>query len=292
MAKLLSDLTVDHVRHRPEKGLTKSLLEDYEKQMKPNPFPVSTSIMSYLKKLETDQILTNIELKFSNKTGELEMPGLACEKFVAEGCNKKSTLLAEEITARRILPTLSKQDTETISDSGTLIEEEYKLDETIYIPLTSSASKKQSSISERKMCAQHQVSVASKKLDYNCGKTIENTETTGKTTELEGDRLVVRPKEITGTAKDFIDKSDRPQSDKYLYTCMPHQKENLQKKGTEMSDSSFSTFDCMSGKSEWSMSSFSTFTSRDEEDFKNGLAALDANIARLQRTLQTGIMKQ
>ncbi|XP_039350975.1 coiled-coil domain-containing protein 14 isoform X1 [Mauremys reevesii] len=322
MAKLLSDLSVDHVRHRPEKGLTKSLLEDYEKQLKPNPFPVSTSIMSYLKKLDSDQILTNTELQFSNKTGELEMPVLDHENFVAEGSHKKSTLLAEEITAQRILPPLSKQDTETISDSGTLIEEEHKLDETIYIPLTSSTSKKQLSICERKMCAQHQVSVASKKLDYNCGlsdsqkqngfgmlddekifdklsggydlrKTIENTsETTGKTTELEGDRPLVRPKEIIGTAKDFRDKSDRPQSDKYLYTCMPQQKENFQKKGTEMSDSSFSTFDCMSGKSEWSMSSFSTFTSRDEEDFKNGLAALDANIARLQRTLQTGIMKQ
>ncbi|XP_030436231.1 coiled-coil domain-containing protein 14 [Gopherus evgoodei] len=322
MAKLLSDLSVDHVRHRPEKALTKSLLEDYEKQLKPNPFPVSTSIMSYLKKLDSDQILTNTELQFSNKTGELEMPVLAHENFVAEGSHKKSTLLAEEITAQRILPPLSKQDTETISDSGTLIEEEHKLDETIYIPLTSSTSKKQPSICERKMCAQHQVSMASKKLDYNCGlsdsqkqngfgmlgdkkifdklsggydlrKTIENTsETTGKTTELEGDRLLVRPKEIIGTAEDFRDKSDRLQSDKYLYTCMPHQEENFQKKGTEMSESSFSTFDCMSGKSEWSMSSFSTFTSRDEEDFKNGLAALDANIARLQRTLQTGIMKQ
>ncbi|KAM9123340.1 LOW QUALITY PROTEIN: coiled-coil domain-containing protein 14 [Pangshura tecta] len=321
MAKLLSDLSVDHVRHRPEKGLTKSLLEDYEKQLKPNPFPASTFIMSYLKKLDSDQILTNTELQFSDRTGELEMPVLAPENFVAEGSHKKSILLAEEITAQRILPSLSKQDTETISDSGTLIEEEHKLDETIYIPLTSSTSKKQPSICERTMCAQHQLSLASKKLDCNCGlsdsqkqnglemlddkkifdklgggydlrKTIENTsESTGKKIELEGDKLLVRPKEIIGTAKDFRDKSDRPQSDKYLYTCMPHQKENFQRKGTEMSDSSFSTFDCMSGKSEWSMSSFSTFTSRDEEDFKNGLAALDANIARLQRTLQTG-MKQ
>ncbi|XP_067405723.1 coiled-coil domain-containing protein 14 isoform X2 [Emydura macquarii macquarii] len=320
MAKLLSDLTVDNVRHRPEKGLTKSLLEDYEKQLKPNPFPVSTSIMSYLQKLESDQILTNTEPQFSDKNGALEMPGLACEKFVAEGSPKRSTLLTEEITAPRILPTLSKQDAETISDSGTLIEEEHKLDETIYIPLTRSASKKQPSISERRMCAQHQVSVAPKKLDYNSGlsdsqkqngfgmlddkkifdkfrggydlRETENTsETTEKTTELDRDKLLLMPKEIIGAAKDFIAKSDRPQSDKYLYTCMPHQKESFQKT-SEMSDSTFSPFDCMSGKSEWSMSSFSTFTSRDEEDFKNGLAALDANIARLQRTLQTGIMKQ
>ncbi|XP_037768454.2 coiled-coil domain-containing protein 14 isoform X4 [Chelonia mydas] len=187
MAKLLSDLTVDHVRHRPEKGLTKSLLEDYEKQLKPNPFPKQNGF------------------------------GMLDDKKIFDKING----------------------------------------------------------------------------GYDLRKTIENTsETTGKTTELEGDKLLVRPKEITGTAKDFTDKSARPQSGKYLYTCMPHQKENFQKKGTEMSDSSFCTFDCMSGKSEWSMSSFSTFTSRDEEDFKNGLAALDANIARLQRTLQTGIMKQ
>uniref|UniRef100_A0A8C8SIK8 Coiled-coil domain containing 14 n=1 Tax=Pelusios castaneus TaxID=367368 RepID=A0A8C8SIK8_9SAUR len=320
MAKLLSDLTVDNVRQRPGRGLTKSLLEDYEKQLKPNPFPVSTSIMSYLNKLESDQILTNTEPQFSDKNGVLEMPGLDCEKLVAEGSHKRSTLLVEEITPR-ILPTLSKQDAETVSDSGTLIEEEHKLDDTIYIPLTSSASKKQPSISERRMCAHHQVTVASKKLDYNCGlsdsqkrngfgmlndksifdkfsggcdlrKTVENTsESTEKTTELEGDRLIQRPKEIIGATEDFIDKSERPQSDKYLYTCMPCQKENFQKM-SEMSDSSFSPFDCMSGKSEWSTSSFSTFTSRDEEDFKNGLAALDANIARLQRTLQAGIMKQ
>ncbi|XP_043360890.1 coiled-coil domain-containing protein 14 isoform X4 [Dermochelys coriacea] len=187
MAKLLSDLTVDHVRHRPEKGLTKSLLEDYEKQLKPNPFPKQNGF------------------------------GMLDDKKIFDKING----------------------------------------------------------------------------GYDLRKTIENTsETSGKTTELEGDKLLVRPKEIIGTAKDFTDKSARPPSDKYLYTCMPHQKENFQKKGTEMSNSSFCTFDCMSGKSEWSMSSFSTFTSRDEEDFKNGLAALDANIARLQRTLQTGIMKQ
>ncbi|XP_074857791.1 coiled-coil domain-containing protein 14 isoform X2 [Carettochelys insculpta] len=321
MAKLLSDLTADNVRQRPEKGLTKSLLEDYEKQLKPDPFPASTSILSYLKKLESDQILTNSQLPVSNKTGELEMLGLPCEKFV-ETAHKKSTLLEEEMTAQRILPTLSKQDAETVSDSGTLIEEEHKLDQTVYIPLTSNASKKQPSAAERNVCAQHHVSVASKKLDCSCGlsdslkqngfgmladeKTfdkfsggynlrnpVENTsETAGKTSELEEERFPVRPKVINGTAKDFIDKSERPQSDKYLCTCRPHQNENIQKKGIETADSSFSTFDCMSGKSEWSMSSFSTFTSRDEEDFKNGLAALDANIARLQRTLQTGIMKQ
>ncbi|XP_055982463.1 coiled-coil domain-containing protein 14 [Sorex fumeus] len=42
-------------------------------------------------------------------------------------------------------------------------------------------------------------------------------------------------------------------------------------------------------RSDWSVSSFSTFTSRDERDFRAGLAALDASIARLQQSLQGGI---
>ncbi|XP_006258726.3 coiled-coil domain-containing protein 14 isoform X1 [Alligator mississippiensis] len=324
MAKLLSDLAVDNVRHRPGKGLTKSLLENYEKQMQTNPFPVSTSIMSYLKNLETDCVWKNEEPQFSHKIGELEMPRLAHEKLSADGSPKKTTVFGEEIPAPRVLPLLSKEDGETISDSGTLIEEDLKVDETIYIPLTSSASKKQPLVTEKRICTQHQVNAASKKLDYSCGlsdfkkqndfgilddakifdkftggydlkKTTENTsEAMRNTARLEGDRLQVWPKDIMiEAAKGLTDEPDRPQSEKHPYAPMPHKKESFQKTGSEISaDSSFSVFDCMAGKSEWSVSSFSTFTSRDEEDFKNGLAALDANIARLQRTLHNSMLKQ
>ncbi|KAM6397118.1 coiled-coil domain-containing protein 14 isoform 2-T2 [Pluvialis apricaria] len=322
MAKLLSDLTVDNIRPKPEKGLSKSLLEDHEKQMQPDPFPGSTSVMTYLKKLEMDHILTDTELQFSNKSGELEMRNLACEKLAAEGSKINSTLLEEETPTPRILPTSLKQDAETVRDSVTLLDDQSKLDETVYVPLTSSAYKKQLPISERTGGLPQSRGIC-KMLDYRCElsdsmqqngceiakdptilgklnagysvkKTMENTlEVTGDKAKPEGDKVQMTPKDIpSGTAKDFTDKPDQPQPCTYPRVPMLFPKEISQKKGSEIADFRSVLFDDISGKSEWSTSSFSTFTSRDEEDFKNSLAALDANIARLQRTLQNSIMKQ
>ncbi|NXJ45894.1 CCD14 protein, partial [Spizaetus tyrannus] len=321
MAKLLSDLTVDNIRPKPEKGLSKALLEDHEKQMQPDLFPGSTSVMTYLKKLEMDHILTDAELHFSNKNGELEMQNLAYEKFAAEGSKINSTF-SEGTSAPRILLTSLKQDAETVSDSGTLLDDQNKLDETVYIPLTSNASKNQQPISERTGVLP-QSRGAYKMLDYHCElsnsvqqngceiskdltivdklsagynvkKTMENMPgVTGDEVKPEGDKVQMRPKGTpSGAAKDFTDKSDQPQPGTYPRMPMLFPKEISQKKGSEIADFSSISFDDISGKSEWSASSFSTFTSRDEEDFKNSLAALDANIARLQRTLQNSIMKQ
>lgn len=319
MAKLLSDLTVDNVRLKPGKGLSKSLLEDHEKQMQPDPFPGSTSVETYLKKLEIDGILTDTELQFSNKSGELEMRNLAYEMFAAEGNKINRTFSEEGASAPRILQTSLKQGAETVSDSGTLLDDQNKLDETVYIPLTSSASKKQQPISERTGVLP-QSTGACKMLDYQCElsnsmqqngcelskdptildklsagysvkKTVENTlEVMGNKVKPEGDKVQMRPK--GGAAKDFTDTPDHPQPGTYPCVSLLFPRETSQKKGSEIPDFSSFAFDDISGKSEWSASSFSTFTSRDEEDFKNSLAALDANIARLQRTLQNSIMKQ
>ncbi|XP_031446513.1 coiled-coil domain-containing protein 14 isoform X3 [Phasianus colchicus] len=316
MAKLLSDLTADNSRPTSEKGLSKSLLNDHEKQMQPDPCPGNTSVMTYLKKLEMDHVLIDAELQFSNKDGELQMLNQAYEKFAGEGTKINHIFSEERASASRVLPTLLKQDAETASDSGTLIDEENKLDETVYIPLTSSASKKQL-VSERTNALPH-MRGACKMLDYNCElsnsvqqnrsevskdptildtfsagysmkKAMESTlEITGDKVK-SGDKVQVRPKgALSGVTKDVPDKPGQLQP----HVPMLFQKEISQKKGSEVGDVSFISFDDISGKSEWSVSSFSTFTSRDEEDFKNGLAALDANIARLQRTLQNSIMKQ
>ncbi|XP_039613349.1 coiled-coil domain-containing protein 14 [Polypterus senegalus] len=48
-------------------------------------------------------------------------------------------------------------------------------------------------------------------------------------------------------------------------------------------------FDC--AKSDWSMGSATTFNTRDEQDFRNGLAALDASIANLQRTIKSDLKR-
>ncbi|NXC44196.1 CCD14 protein, partial [Penelope pileata] len=315
MAKLLSDLTAD-VRPKSEKGLSKSLLDDHEKQMQPDPFPGNTSVMTYLKKLEMDRVLTDTELQFSNTDGELQMLNQAYEKFAGEGTKINHTFSEELTSASRVLPTLLKQDAETASDSGTLIDEQNKLDETVYIPLTSSASKKQL-VSERTRILPHNRG-ACKVLDYSCElsnsveqnrcempkdpanldklsagygmkKAMENSlEVTGDKVK-PGDKVQMRPKgTLSGAAVNFTGKPGQLQP----HVPMLFQKDVSQKKGNGVADVSFISFDDVSGKSEWSASSFSTFTSRDEEDFKNGLAALDANIARLQRTLQNSVTKQ
>ncbi|NXY03135.1 CCD14 protein, partial [Pteruthius melanotis] len=317
MAKLLSDLTGDNVRPKPERALSKSLLEDHEKQMEPEPFPGSTSVMTYLKKLEMDHILIDTDLQFSNKIGEVEMQNLSCEKFAAEGSKINSTFTEERTSAPRVLPAPLKQDVEAGSDSGTLLDDQTKLDETIYIPLTSSASKKQQPVSGRNGVLP-QSRGACQRLDYHCElpssvqqhgcedptvldklsagysvkKTVENTlEVTGSKAKPEGDK--VRPRGIpSGAAKDFVGKPDQPQPGTYPRASMPFPTETSQRTGSKAADFSCISFDDFSGRSDWSASSFSTFTSRDEEDFKNSLAALDANIARLQRTLQSNIRKQ
>ncbi|NXL93379.1 CCD14 protein, partial [Alectura lathami] len=316
MAKLLSDLTADNARPKSEKGLSKSLLDDHEKQMQPDSFSGNTSVLTYLKKLEMDHILTDTGVQFSNKNRELQMLNQAYEKFAGEGAKINHTFSEEQTAASRISPTLLKQDAEPANDSGTLIDEQSKLDETVYIPLTSSASKKQL-VSERTKVLPH-AKGACKILDYNCEllssvqqnrcemskdpavldklsagysmkTTVENTlEVTGDKVK-PGDKVQTRPKGTSsGAAKDFTGKAGQ------LQPCVPmlFQKDVSEKKGSEVADVSFISFDNVSTKSEWSASSFSTFTSQDEEDFKNGLAALDANIARLQRTLQNSITKQ
>ncbi|XP_017676355.1 PREDICTED: coiled-coil domain-containing protein 14 isoform X1 [Lepidothrix coronata] len=321
MAKLLSDLTADNVRPKPEKALSKSLLEDHEKQMQPEPFPGSTAVMTYLKKLEMDHILIDTDLQFANESGNMEMQNLAYEKFDAEGSKINSTFKEEGTSAPRALQTSLNQDAETVSDSGTLLDDQNKLDETIYIPLTSSASKKQQPVSERTGVLP-QSRGACKTLDFcelpssvpQCGcelskdptvldklsagysvkKTVENTlEVTGDKAKLEGDKVQMRSKVIpSGAAKDSTDKPDQPQPGTYPRVSMPFPTEISQRKGSKPADFSCISFDGLSVRSEWSATSFSTFTSRDEEDFKNSLAALDANIAKLQRTLQSNIRKQ
>uniref|UniRef100_A0A803VUQ9 Coiled-coil domain containing 14 n=1 Tax=Ficedula albicollis TaxID=59894 RepID=A0A803VUQ9_FICAL len=319
MAKLLSDLTGDNVRPKPEKALSKSLLEDHEKQMQPELFPGSTSVITYLKTLEMDHILIDKDLQFPNKTGEVEMQNLPYEKFAAEGSKINSMFTEERTSAPRGSPAPLKQDAETGSDSGTLLDDQTKLDETIYIPLTSSASKKQQPDSGRSGVLS-QSRGGCQRLDYHCElpssvqqygcedpslldklnagqsvkKTVENTlEVTGDKAKPEGDKVQVRPRGIaSGAAKDFMDKPDQPQPDTYPHASEPFPAGISEKTGGKAADFSCISFDDFSGRSDWSTSSFSTFTSRDEEDFKNSLAALDANIAKLQRTLQSNIRKQ
>ncbi|KAL8183170.1 UNVERIFIED_CONTAM: hypothetical protein K2H54_021373 [Gekko kuhli] len=314
MSKLLSDLTVD-TKPKPGKSLSKALLEIHEKQLQTDTYPLSASIMSYLQNVETDPVQVNMEPLSKGETKEADQ----MDDRAAERPPRKSPPGAQAVLAPANTFTCLKADMETASDLSTLVGGD-KLDETIYIPLTSSPSKRLAAAPERcgmslqdpknldpdfgladsKWAGRSGVLGKAKvfnKFSGSCTlkKSVENkSENMERTVKLEGKRPQTQPKEITnGAAKEILDNPGRLQPDKFFYTPISNCKGNVWKKGIGISapDSSFSTFDCFSKKSEWTISSFSTFTSQDEEDFKNGLAALDANIARLQKTLQNNLTK-
>uniref|UniRef100_A0A8B9HZJ1 Coiled-coil domain containing 14 n=1 Tax=Astyanax mexicanus TaxID=7994 RepID=A0A8B9HZJ1_ASTMX len=56
-------------------------------------------------------------------------------------------------------------------------------------------------------------------------------------------------------------------------------------------ENTLSSCDIKSLASDWSVNSWSTFNTRDEQNFRNGLAALDASIASLQKTLKAELKK-
>lgn len=311
MSKLLSDLTMD-TKPKPGKSLSKALLEIHEKQLQPDVYPLSASIMSYLQNIETDPVQVNAEPLAQVETKAADQ----IDDKAVEYSPQKSPPVAQTVLDPANAFTFLKPDMESASDLSTLVGVD-KLDETIYIPLTSSPSKRLVAATERcgmslqdpknfdptfglpdsKLSSRLGVLGEAKAFDKLSSpkKTVENkSENMGRTAKLEGKRPQVQPKEITnGAAKEILDNPGRLQSDKFFYTPISHCEGTVQKKGIGISapDSSFSTFDCLSKKSEWTISSFSTFTSQDEEDFKNGLAALDANIARLQKTLQNNLTK-
>lgn len=305
MSKLLSDLSVDTAKPKQERGLSKALLEIHEKQLQSDSiYPLSASVISYLKNLEIDPVQMNTEHDLP-KSG-MKNPTQFYNVKAAVPSPPKNPVRAEEPLHSR---SLLQPNIEGSSDSSTLIEE-YKPDETIYIPLTSSQTKKPATHQRSDMHPQKHESDNSKQPN-RCGMVSETkvfnklsssygpiqalehkSETARTTAKLEGEMFQMQPKaKINGTAKVILDNPDRLESDRCVREFISHQEGNMLKKGFGIStpESSVSTSDGLSRKSEWTLSSFSTFTSRDEEDFKNGLAALDANIARLQKTLQNSL---
>lgn len=56
-------------------------------------------------------------------------------------------------------------------------------------------------------------------------------------------------------------------------------------------ENTFSSCDIKSLASDWSINSWSTFNTQDEQNFRDGLAALDASIESLQKTLKVDLNK-
>ncbi|KAF6384457.1 coiled-coil domain containing 14 [Rhinolophus ferrumequinum] len=306
MAKLLSDLSMDTARCKPGNNLTKSLLNIYEKQPQHDPIPAHTSIMSYLNKLEADPSFTHSQPLSTMKSEENTVPDSPYENVLpSKGAPHSDPGSGEEVPAPGILSTLSKQDSGEESEMTTLIEDECNLDNTIYIPFARSTSEKKAALSKR-LSPQPQVSVAPPKLISNSGLVSEKEkklcapgvcsssgeeaedapEKLARTTDIEDKQLLKKIKEAICKIPAATEEPQEPAVHHGPSTC---QSSRFEAKSSAVSDSSFLHSDLTS---DWSISSFSTFTSRDEQDFRNGLAALDANIARLQESLRAGLMEK
>ncbi|XP_057359367.1 coiled-coil domain-containing protein 14 isoform X2 [Manis pentadactyla] len=300
MAKLLSDLSMDNARCKPGNNLTKSLLNIHEKQLH-DPIPAHTSIMSYLNKLETDDIFT---LSAINNEENI-VPGRPYENALpSKGPQHSNSGSMEETVAPGITSSLSKQDSDE-NEMTTLIEDECNLDTTIYIPFARSTSKKKSPPSKR-LSPQPQVSVAPPQLVSNNGLISEKEnklcasgvccpsrkeaedapEKHSRTADTEDRKLLKKIKEAICKIPAATEQPPELAAPLGPSLCP---RSSIQVNSSVVSDGSFLHSDLIS---DWSISSFSTFTSHDEQDFRNGLAALDANIARLQKSLRNGLLEK
>ncbi|XP_059956137.1 coiled-coil domain-containing protein 14 isoform X2 [Mesoplodon densirostris] len=304
MAKLLSDLSMDTARCKPGSNLTKSLLNIYEKQPQHDPIPAHTSIMSYLNKLEpVHTIITRSEPLSTINNEENTVPDRPYENVLpSKGPQHTNARNMVEASAPGIISALSKQDSDEESEITTLIEDECNLDKTIYIPFARSTSKKKSPLSKR-LSPQPQIRVAPPQMVSGLVAEKENKlctpgvcsaskeggvapENLSRTADMEDKQLLKKIKETICKIPPAAEEPEELAACHGPSTC---QNSSIQVKSSAVSDGSFLNSDLTS---DWSTSSFSTFTSRDEQDFRNGLAALDANIARLQKSLRTGLLEK
>ncbi|XP_055239812.2 coiled-coil domain-containing protein 14 isoform X6 [Gorilla gorilla gorilla] len=307
MAKLLSDLSVDSARCKPGNNLTKSLLNIHDKQLQHDPAPAHTSIMSYLNKLETNYSFTHSEPLSTIKNEETIEPDKPYENVLSSrGPQNSNTRGMEEVSAPGIISALSKQDSDEGSETMTLIEDEHNLDNTIYIPFARSTPEKKSPLSKR-LSPQPQIRAATTQLVSNSGLAVSGKENKlctpvvcssstkeaedapeklSRASDMKDTQLLKKIKEAIGKIPAATKEPEEQTACHGPSGCLSN---SLQVKGNTVCDGSVFTSDLMS---DWSISSFSTFTSRDEQDFRNGLAALDANIARLQKSLRTGLLEK
>ncbi|XP_018091116.1 coiled-coil domain-containing protein 14 isoform X1 [Xenopus laevis] len=298
MAKLLCDLSKDSSKLKPGLNLTKSVLDSYEQQLQGDQCLASTSIMSYLKTLETEQVLPIADATFPDKHEPCNPTSKCYNKYMSDLSENLIGKMPETLHQTAYTPVLShspeKLKSKANSVSAATSCDEYKPGDTVYLPLTSSPQKCLVVSSQRQMCTPPQVGIASSDLEVpaSIAKQLGYKEPEPSKADFEYRMGLVNS---TSTLEPNL-KSAEGVLPMGQHTVpgnrlpIHRQISNLQLQDGNPTDHSM--FDFHTGKSDWSMSSFSTFTSHDEQDFRNGLAALDANIARLQRTLQTGISRK
>ncbi|XP_021490321.2 coiled-coil domain-containing protein 14 [Meriones unguiculatus] len=301
MAKLLSDLSVDTAYSKMGNSLTKSLLHVYDQQLQQDPVPPHTSIMSYLNKLEANHSFTHSGLLNSEET--VEPDRLCAHVLPTQGPPHSDTRPVDGGSAPGIV-SASTEDSDTECETLTLIEDGCNLDNTVYIPFARSTFKKHLPLSKR-ISPQPETSVAttqlgsghalaSKRESKLCAPVACSSQKDAEAAPGNLSRPYdMEDMQLLRKIKEAIDKipaaAERPKEQAPHHGLSACHGPAVPAKGNIVSDGSFLNSDLMS---DWSISSLSTFTSHDEQDFRNGLAALDANIARLQKSLKTGLLEK
>ncbi|XP_072435440.1 coiled-coil domain-containing protein 14 isoform X3 [Chiloscyllium punctatum] len=318
MARLLSDLSIDCMKTKSTSRLTRTLLHEYEKQLED--VPGLSSVTAYLKNLDNNAEYNTRALS-SDKVPESEPLTMRDPPYLISATTGtcQNNVLSAKSSPTSFCRFSAQTESHISRGSG-----DSTLDETTYIPLVGNATKQENESVERRNCIPLHLNSGSKKLYYDSGsscngrgvvpcilddlqkpekpfpeeipvshnlkeKTLVNN-CTSRMAEAENKQI-----QLTHLDLNSIDSphniTDLPKSN--LNLCTPHSDQRnrtvLYKDKFSAVDSSFSSIDYKSVKSGWSMSSISSFNSRDEQDFKNSLAALDANIARLQKSLQVDL---
>lgn len=309
MAKLLSDLSVDTTRCKMGSNLTTSLLNIYDQQLQQDPAPSHMSIMSYLNKLEPNHSFAHSELL---KNEEATEPHRLYESVLpAQGPPQSDTRAVGGSPAPGVASTAVVEDSDTECETIALTEDESNVDGTLYIPFARSTSEKQPPLSKR-LSPQPMRSVATTQLASGitppskreprlcapvaCSSRNDAEDAPGRLpspSDTEDMQLLRKIKEAIGkipaAAAAAAAQAEHPEEQATHHGPSACHSPVVPVKGNVVSDISFLNSDLTS---DWSISSFSTFTSHDEQDFRNGLAALDANIARLQKSLRTGLLEK
>ncbi|KAM8934059.1 coiled-coil domain-containing protein 14 [Pelodytes ibericus] len=311
MAKLLCDLSKESGKPKSGSNLTKSFLDSYDKQHQGDQCPASTSIISYLKKLETDQVFPSTSPIYPDNT---PLANNAASKSYSECVTSvhsedfKVQVGPDSYQKNGLRPgsihNPEKHRTNTVSGSCISTYEDYRPDETTYLPLTSSPHKPQLVSSQRHMCTPPKAGIVSWQQETSSAYLKLSRSGIPEDPQIGGENKIRKTLPYSSETLDQSIKSGqgipkvepRPVTNSGAVTAaetnppVVHQIKNVHVGDHNPPDCSM--FDLMSNKTDWTLNSFSTFTSHDEQDFRNELAAFDANIAKLRRALQTGMTKQ
>ncbi|XP_048389773.1 coiled-coil domain-containing protein 14 [Stegostoma tigrinum] len=316
MARLLSDLSIDCMKTKPTSRLTRNLLHEYENQLQD--VPGLSPVTAYLKNLDNNAEYNTSTLSFC-KVPESEPPAMRDPPSLTSA--NTGTCQSNVLSGKSSPRIFSRFDAQTACHI-TQGSEDSTLDETTYLPLVGNTTKQENESAERRKCIPLHLNSGSKKLHYDDGssfgvevvpcildglqkpekpvpeeipitqnlkeKTLVN-DCASRMAETENKQIQLMHLDISINSPHTA--TDLPKSNLNPCTLRSDQRNRtlLYKDKFSAVDSSFSSADYKSIKSGWSISSISSFNSHDEQDFKNSLAALDANIARLQKSLQADL---